>query len=127
VLLKRPFSHNHLVGALRGLESNLTIVLLDFLINKGILIILLFILIKIIINLLKVKKTSKWKTEDENEINIIELAAWIGAVVDAHPTTITTDGNEEYLREALAVVNTKVDTYRHPMFPNDRFLVGNIE
>merc|ERR1711953_213029 len=88
VILKRPFSHNHLVGALRGLDSNLTIALLDFLINKA-------------------KKTDKWS--EDADVNIIDLAAWIGAVIDAHPTTITTDGNEEYLTEALAVVNTKLE------------------
>lgn len=38
----------------------------------------------------------------------MKLCAWIGAVVDAHPTTISADGNEEYLVEALAVINSKV-------------------
>ena len=41
----------------------------------------------------------------------MKLCAWIGAVVDAHPTTISADGNEEYLVEALAVINSKVKTY----------------
>ena len=39
----------------------------------------------------------------------MKLCAWIGAVVDAHPTTISADGNEEYLVEALAVINSKVN------------------
>ena len=43
----------------------------------------------------------------------MKLCAWIGAVVDAHPTTITADGNEEYLIDALAVINSKVKiTYK---------------
>ena len=36
-LLSRSFSHNHLVGSLRGLDSNVAIVFLDFLVNKGML------------------------------------------------------------------------------------------
>ena len=41
----------------------------------------------------------------------MKLCAWIGAVVDAHPTTISADGNEEYLVEALAVINSKVENF----------------
>ena len=41
----------------------------------------------------------------------MKLCAWIGAVVDAHPTTISADGNEEYLVEALAVINSKVKPF----------------
>ena len=40
------------------------------------------------------------------------------AVVDAHPTTISADGNEEYLVEALAVINSKVENYF--MLPNTK-------
>ena len=43
-----------------------------------------------------------------DNLSIIDLTAWIGAVIDAHPTTINSDGNEDYLNEALQVVNEKV-------------------
>ena len=46
---------------------------------------------------------------NENGVDLVKLCAWIGAVVDAHPTTISADGNEEYLVEALAVINSKVE------------------
>jgi len=84
-LLKRQFSHNHLVGALRGLDSTVVIALLDFLINK----------------------TRNASFSDN--LSIIDLTAWIGAVIDAHPTTINSDGNEDYLNEALQVVNEKLE------------------
>ena len=82
----RQFSHNHLVGALRGLDSDIAIVLLDFLINK----------------------TRVATFNSSSTVGINELTAWIGAIVDAYPTTITTDGNEEDLSGALQVVNDKV-------------------
>lgn len=74
---------------MRGLDSAIAIALLDFLINK----------------------TRQAKFDDN--VGIGALAAWIGAVVDAHPTTINNDGNEEYLNEALQVVNAKVDSENH--------------
>ena len=70
---------------MRGLDSAIAIALLDFLINK----------------------TRQAKFDDT--VGIKALAGWIGAVVDAHPTTINNDGNEEYLNEALQVVNAKVN------------------
>lgn len=55
---------------------------------------------------------------NENGVDLMKLCAWIGAVVDAHPTTISADGNEEYLVEALAVINSKVENYF--MLPNTK-------
>ena len=102
-LLSRSFSHNHLVGSLRGLDSNVAIVFLDFLVNKGTL---------LPINVINTPQHSLLaKTTNftnENGVDLMKLCAWIGAVVDAHPTTISADGNEEYLVEALAVINSKV-------------------
>ena len=62
--------------------------------------------------LLIFSETNKAKTScftSEKNVDILKLCEWIGAVIDAHPTTITADGNEEYLREALAVINGKVN------------------
>ena len=56
----------------------------------------------------------------------MKLCAWIGAVVDAHPTTISADGNEEYLVEALAVINSKVENYLRPPFRFTRISAGII-
>ena len=50
-----------------------------------------------------------------DNLSIIDLTAWIGAVIDAHPTTINSDGNEDYLNEALQVVNEKV-TFSKTLF-----------
>ena len=89
-LLRRQFSHNHLVGALRGMDSGMAIVLLDFLINKT--------------------RSAPFASK-EGAVGIDDLARWIGAVIDAHPTTITNDGNEESLTDALQLVNDKSLTF----------------
>ena len=89
-LLCRDFSHDHLVGALRSLDSNEAVALLDFLTVK--------------IRQCPLKPTEK-------KAGIEQLTKWMGAVVDAHPTTYTSDENQTMLSEALSVVEEKVKFY----------------
>ena len=93
-----------MVGSLRGLDSNVAIVFLDFLVNKGMYLHYTNEFIKF-----RLAKTTNFT--NETGVDLMKLCAWIGAVVDAHPTTISADGNEEYLVEALAVINSKVMNY----------------
>ena len=93
-----------MVGSLRGLDSNVAIVFLDFLVNKGMYLHYTNEFIKF-----RLAKTTNFT--NETGVDLMKLCAWIGAVVDAHPTTISADGNEEYLVEALAVINSKVKTF----------------
>ena len=86
-LLCRDFSHNHLVGALRSLETAEAAALLEFLTEK--------------IKGCPLKSTKK-------KAGVEQLSKWMGAVIDAHPTTYTLDENESMLRAALASVEEKV-------------------
>lgn len=86
-LLCRDFSHDHLVGALRSLDSNEAVAILDFLTVK--------------IRQCPLKPSPK-------KAGVEQLSKWMGAVIDAHPTTYTSDNNESLLREALNVVEEKV-------------------
>ena len=45
---------------------------------------------------------------DEGKAGVEQLAKWMGAVIDAHPTTYTLDGNDIILRDAMTAVEEKV-------------------
>jgi len=87
-ILRREFSHDHLVGALRSLDSTEAVALLDFL-------------------TVKIRQCPLRATPDKAGVE--QLSRWMGAVVDAHPTTYTSDNNEALLRDALTVVEEKLD------------------
>jgi len=86
-LLNRDFCHTYLVGALKALDTTKAVALLDFLTAK--------------IRLCPIKARDK-------KAGIDQISRWVGAVIDAHPSTYSDEENAKILREALAVVQEKV-------------------
>jgi len=87
-LLNRDFCHTYLVGALKSLDTTKAVALLDFLTAK--------------IRLCPIKAGDK-------KAGIDQISRWVGAVIDAHPSTYSDEENAKMLMEALAVVQEKID------------------
>ena len=103
-LLNRDFCHTYLVGALKALDTTKAVALLDFLTAK--------------IRICPIKAGDK-------KAGIDQISRWVGAVIDAHPSTYSDEENAKMLMEALAVVQEKVfcsfDAFSYLNF-KDRFI-----
>ena len=57
---------------------------------------------------------------EDGKAGVEQLAKWMGAVIDAHPTTYTLDGNDVILRDAMAAVDEKVNNNISFIYLNEK-------